>query len=71
MSGSDQAYKLVLTEYPDLLSAEDTRKIFGVSRQYVYQMIQDWSLYGVKIGKAYKVSKMKLIAYLIGEHITA
>jgi len=67
MTQSEKAYSLMLTEYPDLLSVEDVVKILGVSRQYVYQMINDGYLYGVKIGKAYKVSKIRLIEYLIGD----
>lgn len=70
MTRSETAYRLMLTEYPDLLSAEDVVKILGVSRQYVYQMINDGYLFGIKIGKAYKVSKIKLIEYLIGENRT-
>jgi excisionase family DNA binding protein len=71
MTPSERAYKLMLTEYPDLLGAEDAAKILGVSRQYIYQMIGDGSLYGIKIGKAYKISKIRLIEYLIGESKTA
>ena len=71
MTRSETAYRLMLTEYPDLLSAEDVVKILSVSRQYVYQMIGDGSLFGIKIGKAYKVSKIRLIEYLIGENKTA
>lgn len=64
----EQVYKLMLTEYPDLLTAEQVAEILGVSRQYVYGMINDGYLFGVKVGKAYKVSKIKLIEYLIGEN---
>ena len=71
MTPSETAYRLMLTEYPDLLSAEDVVKILGVSRQYVYQMITDGALFGVKIGKSYKVSKIRLIEYLICENKTA
>jgi len=70
MTPSETAYRLMLTEYPDLLSAEDVVKILGVSRQYVYQMINDGYLFGMKIGKAYKISKFKLVEYLIGESKT-
>lgn len=71
MTPSEKAYSLMLTEHPDLLSAEEVGKILCVSRQYVYQLINDGSLYGLKIGKAYKISKIRLIEYLIGENITA
>jgi len=68
MTQTETAYRLMLTEYPDLLSVEDVVKILGVSRQYVYQMINDGYLYGMKIGKAYKISKFKMVGYLTGEN---
>ena len=70
MTPSETAYRLILTEYPDLLSVEDVVKILGVSRQCVYQMINNGYLFGMKIGKAYKISKIKLIEYLICENKT-
>lgn len=66
MTQSEEAYKLMLTEYPDLLTAEQVGAILGVSRQYVYGMINGGYIYGIKIGKSYKVSKIRLIEYLIG-----
>ena len=70
MTQAETAYRLMLTEYPDLLSVEDIAEILGVSRQHVYQMINDGYLFGMKIGKAYKVSKFKLIEYLTCENKT-
>lgn len=67
MSHAEEMYHLMLTEYSDLLSAEQTAGILGVTRQYVYTMITDGYLFGVKIGKAYKISKIRLIEYLIGD----
>jgi hypothetical protein len=41
MTQPEEAYKLMLTEYPDLLTAEQVGAILGVSRQHVYGMIND------------------------------
>jgi excisionase family DNA binding protein len=69
MTQPEEAYKLMLTEYPDLLSAKQIGAILGVSRQYVYGMINDGYIFGVKVGKSYRVSKIRLIEYLIGNRV--
>lgn len=69
MTQPEEAYKLMLTEYPDLLTAEQVGAILGVSRQYVYGMINDGYIFGIKIGKCYRVSKIRLIEYLIGNKV--
>lgn len=67
MTHSEQAYQLMFTEYPDLLTAKQVSDILGTTRQQVYRMIEDGAIFGVKIGKSYKISKLRLIDYLIGE----
>lgn len=62
----DSAYNLMLKEYADLLTVQDVQKILGVSRHTVYHMVDYGELYAVKVGKAYKVSKLRLIEYIVG-----
>jgi excisionase family DNA binding protein len=59
MTHSEQAYRLMLTEYPDLLTAQQVAGILGTTRQNIYKMIDDGALFGVKIGKSYKISKIR------------
>ena len=68
MTNSIQAYSMMFKNYPDLLEVKDVHKILGVSSHYVYQMIANKELFAVKLGKAYKISKIRLIEYLIGEN---
>ena len=63
----EQAYALMLTDYPDLLSAKQVAGLLGTTRQSVYKLIDEGYLFGVKVGKSYKISKVRLIEYLIGE----
>lgn len=57
----------MLTEYPDLLTAAQVAKILGITRQRVYRMVDEGYFYGVKLGRSYRISKLRLIDYLIGD----
>lgn len=67
MTKAEDAYNLMLTEYPDLLTAEQTAKILSINRHQVYKMIDRGELFGVKLSGAYKISKLRLIEFLIGQ----
>jgi excisionase family DNA binding protein len=70
MTPSETAYKNMLTEYPDLLTAGQVAKILGTTRQTVYGLIDYGYLFAIKVGKAYKIAKIKLIDYLVGQSET-
>lgn len=67
MTKAEDAYNLMLTEYPDLLTAEQTAKILSIDRHQVYKLIDRGELFGVKLSGAYKISKLRLIEFLIGK----
>jgi len=67
MTKAEDAYNLMLTEYPDLLTAEQTAKILSIDRHQVYKLIDRGELFGVKLSGAYKISKLRLIEFLIGQ----
>ena len=66
MTTAENAYNLMLTEYPDLLTAEQTAKILSIDRHQVYKLIDRGEIFGIKLSGAYKISKLRLIEYLIG-----
>jgi len=51
-----------LTEYGDLLSVDDLKSIFGISKQTIYKGIKDGT-FGtpIKIGRAYKIPKIHVL----------
>ena len=67
MTKAEDAYNLMLTEYPDLLTAEQTAKILSIDRHQVYKLIDRGELFSVKLSGAYKISKLRLIELLIGK----
>lgn len=51
-------------EYPAILNISDVAEILGVTPNTVRKLVKTNSLHAVKVGKRYKVTKNKLLAYL-------
>ena len=60
-----QAYKTMLTEYPDALNVKQLCKILGTSRNTIYKLFEDSKLEYVIVGRRYIVSKLDLIKFLL------
>ena len=54
----------LLNEYPAILNITDVAEILGVTPNTVRKLVKNNDLYAVKVGKRYKVTKNKLLAYL-------
>ena len=65
------AYLMMLTEYPDILSFEQMCKALSVSPKTGYKLLQSNKIINIKIGRAYRIPKAHLLTYLmIGTHST-
>ena len=62
-----EAYRLMLQEYPDVMNIEQVSKVLGVSTKAVYGLIKDGHLSVLKIGRTYRIPKIRLVAYLYGD----
>ena len=62
-----EAYKTMLTEYPDILNAEQVAKLLQVETHRVYKMIDESWFPAAKPGKRYLIPKFGLIQYLLNE----
>lgn len=51
-------------KYPELLNVTDVAGILGVSPNTVRKLIKENTLHAVKVGKRYRITKNKLLAYL-------
>ncbi len=67
MTKAEEAYHLMLTEYPDLLTAEQAAKILRIDRHQVYRMIDRGELFGIKLAGQYKIAKLRLIEFILGQ----
>jgi len=61
----NEGYNTILKEYPDVLSFEQMCKILGVSHKTGYKLLQDEKVSNIKIGRAYRIPKPHMIAYLM------
>ena len=58
-----ELYKVMFTEYPDLLSIND--HMLGVSKHKAYDLINDGSINAIKIGNAFRIPKINVINYIL------
>lgn len=56
--------------YPDVVEVEDLRKMLGgISRKLAYRLLADDEIRSVKVGRSYKIPKVCVIKYLMGEEM--
>lgn len=56
--------------YPDVVEVDDLRKMLGgISRRLAYRLLADQEIRSVKVGRAYKIPKVCVIEYLMGEEM--
>jgi excisionase family DNA binding protein len=56
----------MLQKYPDVMNIEQVSEVLGVSTKAVYGLIKDGHLSVLKIGRTYRIPKIRLVAYLYG-----
>lgn len=62
-----EAYRLMLQEYPDVMNIEQVGEVLGVSTKTMYSLIKAGEISVLKVGRTYRVPKIRLIAYLYGD----
>lgn len=56
--------------YPDVVEVDDLRKMLGgISRRLAYRLLADQEIRSIKVGRAYKIPKVCVIEYLMGEEM--
>lgn len=63
---TEEINELMLKEYPDLLVPADVSKILGTTIKTVYKMIDYGYFYSIKVGRTYRIPKIRFIEYLVG-----
>lgn len=58
------AYKIMLKDYPDVMSIEQMCEVLSVSTKTGYQLIRDGKVFSLKVGRAYRIPKAHLFTYL-------
>ena len=56
--------------YPDVVEVDDLLKMLGgISKKLAYRLLSDQEIRSVRVGRAYKIPKICVIEYLLGEEM--
>ena len=58
------AYRLMLTDYPDVMDIGQMCEALGVSTKTGYKLLKDGKIEYLKIGRAYRIPKAHILRYL-------
>ena len=53
--------------FPDIITVSQLQKMLGVSRHLAYNLINDGSIRGLKIGNAFRIPKVNVIEYVMDQ----
>ena len=69
LSEESYYYKEMFREYPDVLTIANVQKMLRIGCHTVYSLIHKGELYALKVGKSYRIPKVKAIDFLIGKDV--
>ena len=56
--------------YPDVVKVEDLRVMLGgISKKLAYRLLANQEIRSVRVGRSYKIPKVCVIEYLMGEEM--
>ena len=65
MLKSNEAYKLIFRDYPDVVSVEQMCEMLGgISMKTGYRLLRQNQIKHFKIGRTYKIAKLHIFEYL-------
>ena len=63
-SSAKDAYIVMLKGYPDVMDIDQMAQILGISKKTGYKLLQNGTIFSMKIGRCYRIPKVHLLAYL-------
>ena len=61
---------IMFDKYPEVVEVDDLRKMLGgISRKLAYKLLAEKEIQSVKVGRTYKIPKICIIEYLMGEEM--
>ena len=67
----DRMYKLIFTEYPEIVSVAEMQKMLGISRHAAYDLVKDGIIPALKIGTSFRILKINVISFMLGSEAKA
>lgn len=66
-----ELYNMMFPEFPDIVTVAQLQEMLGVSRHLAYDLINDGSIRGLKIGNSFKIPKVSVIEYVMDQNRSA
>ena len=60
-----ELYQMMVPDYPDIVTVAQLQRMLGISRHLAYDLINESSISGLKIGNAFKIPKVSVINYVM------
>ena len=62
-----ELYNMMFPDFPDIVTVTQLQEMLGVSTHLAYDLINDGSIRGLKIGNAFKIPKVNVIEYVMDQ----
>ena len=62
--------RAMFDNYPDVVDVPTLRKMLGgISKKLAYRLLADGEIQSIRIGRSYKIPKICVIEFLLGEEM--
>lgn len=61
----EEKYKVMFSDYPDVVTVEQLREMLGISRHLAYELIVQKKIKAFVLGNSYKIPKIEIIDYIL------
>ena len=61
---TQEIYRVVFKEYPDILNVKQVSTLLGVSTKTVYRLLRDGTIVSLKIGREFRIPKVNVMKYV-------
>lgn len=58
-------YKIMFTEYPDIVDMNQLQKMLGIGRKLSYKLVGDGYIPALKVGNSFRIAKINVIDYAL------
>ena len=64
MLSKKDAYRIMLKEYPDVMTVEQMCEVLGISKKTGYKLLRTNIISSIKVGRTYRIPKINMLNYL-------
>ncbi len=67
MNKTYELSSIMFKDYPDCVNISQLQQMLGIKRTKAYELVKKGNINAKKLGKDYKISKLNVIAFILGE----